>query len=224
MAKSTLVKIKRFTDFVVLLYAKWWLTCSLAVAAPTNDLNLVKDILNWHDTEIAESAFKAFVNHLWYLTEEVVMIALWDDNTSVIVKEEMIQKLVTFPVISHPQNRFGESFGKPKMPKLAFSQNPNELSLVNFVGQDSWYFFSVYEIDTSFFSVPIAKWHENNSYTSAKDTLKNLVVVNDVAERGVKLANSFLGVAKNEERYQNILQVVEADRHRKPNARICRKL
>ena len=39
--------------------------------------------------------------------------------------------------------------------------------------------------------------------------MDNMAVVNDSAERGVKLCHDFLDSAKDEARLQNILQVVE---------------
>ena len=47
----------------------------------------------------------------------------------------------------------------------------------------------------------------------------HLLVVNDAAERGVKLAYDFVDAAKSEGRYQNILQVVENSRAEKPDQR-----
>ena len=47
----------------------------------------------------------------------------------------------------------------------------------------------------------------------------DLRIVNDSAERGVKLGSDFLSAAKIEERYQNVLQVTENDRRRVPNQR-----
>ena len=44
-------------------------------------------------------------------------------------------------------------------------------------------------------------------------------VVNDAAQRGVKLSSDFLSAARTDEHYQNILQVVEQDRRNKPNLR-----
>ena len=47
----------------------------------------------------------------------------------------------------------------------------------------------------------------------------SLSVVNDGAERGVKLAHDFLDAAKTNKNFQNILQVVENDRKSVPNQR-----
>ena len=51
----------------------------------------------------------------------------------------------------------------------------------------------------------------------AEAVVKSMHVVNDAAERGVKLGSDFLDCAKIEEHYQDILQVSENDRHRVPN-------
>ena len=53
----------------------------------------------------------------------------------------------------------------------------------------------------------------------AEAVVKSMHVVNDAAERGVKLGSDFLDCAKIEEHYQDILQVAENDRHRVPNQR-----
>ena len=44
-------------------------------------------------------------------------------------------------------------------------------------------------------------------------------VVNDAAERAVKLSSDFLSAARSESHYQNVLQVVEQDRKARPNLR-----
>jgi hypothetical protein len=56
-------------------------------------------------------------------------------------------------------------------------------------------------------------------YQASKANVLAINVVNDCAERGVKLSSDFLSSAKNEEHYQNVLQVVEHDRKRQPNLR-----
>ena len=46
-----------------------------------------------------------------------------------------------------------------------------------------------------------------------------MYVVNDGAERGVKLCHDFLSQAKSDAKHQQILQVVENDRGQKPDQR-----
>ena len=54
--------------------------------------------------------------------------------------------------------------------------------------------------------------------------MKNIKTVNDLTEQGVKLASDFHSVAQKESWYQNILQVVENERLRKPNQRKRKKV
>jgi hypothetical protein len=77
----------------------------------------------------------------------------------------------------------------------------------------------VLQIDADFLELPVNEWEDSQSYLTALEMIQNLWVVNDSAERGVKLASDFLSAAHIEKRYQNVLQVVENDRAQMPNQR-----
>ena len=47
--------------------------------------------------------------------------------------------------------------------------------------------------------------------------MKSLPVINDSAERGVKLTSDFLHSASKEENLQNVLYVIEKNRKEKPD-------
>lgn len=108
------------------------------------------------------------------------------------------------------RNRYGSSFGKPKFKKI--TEIPSELTY--YIGPDSFGFFKTLKIDASFLSEPVDTWNNIDSYNKAKSVVENMLVVNDAAERGVKIAYDFIDTAKSEGRFQEILQVVENDRHR----------
>ena len=63
------------------------------------------------------------------------------------------------------------------------------------------------------------KWEDNASYQLAKERCSKIQVINDSAERGVKLDQDFLLAAKKEDHYQNVLQVVEKDRKNRSSYR-----
>ena len=67
------------------------------------------------------------------------------------------------------------------------------------------------------------EWQSSPLYETACKIVKNFRTVNDLAERGVKLASDFLSVSKTEKHYQNALQVIENERSRVPNQRKARK-
>ena len=75
------------------------------------------------------------------------------------------------------------------------------------------------KIDTSFSHIPVEFWNDSKSYCYAKKLISAICVVNDAAERGVKLCHDFLNLSKKENNLQNILQVVEKARRETPNQR-----
>ena len=116
-------------------------------------------------------------------------------------------------------NRYGTGYGKPKFPLL--KELPD--TVVDLVGPDSMGFFRTLGLDSSFLNEDIGNWENSPSYCKAKSVVNHLKVVNDAAERGVKLGYDFLEEAQKEDRWQNILQVVENERKRVPNLRKPKK-
>ena len=88
-----------------------------------------------------------------------------------------------------------------------------------FAGKDSINFFKLLKINVSFIRLPVDEWKYNDDFLAGKNIVHSLSVVNDAAERGVKLCSDYLEAAKIEKRFQNILQVVENHRKALPNLR-----
>ena len=74
------------------------------------------------------------------------------------------------------------------------------------------------ELPTTFLTtVDPDKWTENEEFQQAVKFVKSLRVVNDMAERGVKLILDFIcSVTKNEEQKRFLLQVVSEHRSKFP--------
>ena len=66
-------------------------------------------------------------------------------------------------------------------------------------------------------NIPVSEWQSSPNFVEALTVVKNLKVVNDSTERGVKLAYDFPASSKKKQHYQNVLQVVENDRAKIPN-------
>lgn len=110
--------------------------------------------------------------------------------------------------------RHGTGYGKPGFPECTES-----MDIQDYLGPDSIGFFTTLGLDLNFLHHEADTWEELESYQEARTAVKHLKVVNDAAERGVKLTADFMGVAKREDRFQGILQVVENDRKLVPNQR-----
>ena len=87
------------------------------------------------------------------------------------------------------------------------------------MGPDSWYMVYLFKLDHSFLTEAVESWSTNVAYQECCTKLQAVNVVNDCAEWGVKLSSDFLAASKDEEHYQDVLQVVEQDRKDKPNLR-----
>jgi len=212
-------KIYQFVRFVIFVYLPYWYTASSSVNSPHNDLNLWNSINQYSNHETKNAALKAFQNHTWYLTEELILLSLFSPKVSDAEKQEITQKLLTCNPSKSFKNRHGTGYGKPVLPNI---QTNSKLS--DFVGPSSWFFFELLNIDTSFLTESIGNWQSVDAYKGAEKKVLCLAVVNDTAERGVKLAQDFLQASKCEARYQNVLQVVEHHRQRHPNQRKSTKL
>ena len=114
-----------------------------------------------------------------------------------------------------PENRFGTGFGKPKFPERIRASKV----LSDLVAEDSWYTMGLLQIDTTFLEEPVDSWSELPEYQASLANINSLNVINDCAERGVKLSSDFLSAAIREDHYQNVLQVVEEDRRSRQNLR-----
>lgn len=213
-------KVRAFVNFATLVYSSWWMTSNSAVDTPWNDLQLYKSLLRYKvvNPDVSQSALHAFKLHLWYLTAEMIPLALWsskvpDDERRALADSLLAVKPET--ALLAPQNRFGTGFGKPKFPATVTLTT----TLADFASIDSWYTFTLLQLNAEFMTEKVANWPNSDAYHTSLCNLQSLNVVNDCAERGVKLSSDFLSSARKEEHYHNVLQVVEKDRKEKPNLR-----
>ena len=63
-----------------------------SAAAPSNDLRLYKALVRCKavDSTLATAAMNTFGRHLWYLSEHLVAVALFDEDTPLDVLTEMV--------------------------------------------------------------------------------------------------------------------------------------
>lgn len=111
-------KLRQFVNFCTLIYCPWWMKCSAATEAPWNDVVLYQNLLSYRDIDsvVAESALKAMKRHLWYLSAEMIPLALFDENVPSDERQLIADKLLMLRPTGDDfkiHGRFGEGFGKP---------------------------------------------------------------------------------------------------------------
>jgi len=90
--------------FAVHIYVEAWFTAPSACSAPRQDLKLLKAIHNYADASVSKIAMKKFTGHLWYLSEELVALALFDDNLSADTKRMMVGALNNAGIENPPKS------------------------------------------------------------------------------------------------------------------------
>lgn len=172
--------LERFCMFTALIYTKHWNRCSNAVDAAYNDLELWKELDEYReiDIEIANAALRAHQRHLWYLSDELVVMSLFSEKVSNAVKWNMSTQMAR-----HVEERTENS--------IKYTEAIDDIQnyeLHNFISPRSLFLFERLDLDFEFLDDHPDEWNEMESFKRAKQTILDIVtVVNDSAERAVQL-------------------------------------
>ena len=198
--------IRDFTIFSVLIHLRAWLTAPIVSEAPYNDFQLMQQLLKYPQKAISAATSKKFGLHMWYLSEELAGLALFDSRLPVESK-----KLILAAMEEDAPDQ------PPKRPSLKSDVFLNEKGIEQFCNINSKRLFD--KLDIEIFSSP-TEWDEEKTEEALK-VINGLAVVNDRAERGVALIQEFnKKLTKNEDQLQFLMQVVKD--HRK-NFATCTK-
>jgi hypothetical protein len=136
------------------------------------------------------------------LSEDLATLALFSDNVLCEEKKQMVRAL------AKPKNVTDLRRVDPKTLGLLQSA-----SLADFVTERSKNLFSALSIDPPFLELDPETWDEYDGYKTAKLKVLALRVVNDCAERAVKLATDFSQTLTHDEtQRQLVFQIVEFHR------------
>ena len=197
-------RIKQAAFFVAVCYAPWFLKSYVVDKSTRNDLEAFKSSHHIQEEfpELGKALIKSMRRHLWYLTEHLVVLSLADDDVDQCIKVEMLQKLLNIPM----PEQF--DIGKPKLPEISLTT-----SLVDLVGSQSWLLIQEAKFDVS----DVREWLTTSLEAPSFDVfccfVRKLVVVNDCAERNIKLIQDFVHGYHDEHMKQNLMLV--ARNHRK---------
>lgn len=188
--------------FFARIYVKAWITAPLAVKAPNNDLSLYKDLEAYKTINkgISETTTEKMGRHLWYLSEELVALSLFDDNVTENVKEEIVEVI--------KRNDDEDQEPPTKRVTVALS-NLKSKTLSSFASANTKMLFKKLNLPDSFLTLPVSEWEGNSDFQTARELCKSLAVTNDHAERAIALIQNFSGrLTKDEEQLQYLLQAV----------------
>ena len=202
-------------QFIVFVYLEAWYNATLAIKAPNLDLQLMKKMYDYKniDEQISTAALKKFQNHLWYLSSECSALSFFDKNISLDIKRQMVKALDNIVDVEFdPPNRFYVN-------SMSQIEALLDKEMNYFINSNSLKLFDRFNLSREFLSCDPATWPINEKYLESRNLFKTLKVVNDSAERAVKLTQDYINIlTRDEDQKQYLISVVEEHRKNFPNA------
>lgn len=196
--------------FTVMIYIKYWFQAPAGWSAPRNDLQLLKDLTAFESVNktMATVALKKILGHLWYLSEELVSFAFFDNELSVQDKKKMVDALKIEGVENCPKRK--------SLDVKHFKQK----NIEDFVTSNSLRFFQILGISSEFLNKDVETWNTDADFEAARKIVHSIRVVNDIAERGVALMEEYNKlITTDEEQKQYLLLLVKEYRKRYPDTK-----
>ena len=187
LTESEQMEVKKVGEFVGLFYAQAFFMSPLPSSSPRNDLMFMNQMKQYRkfQPEIADVCLVSINRHLWYLCPQLVVFALADTDTP------------AYEIAS----------GKPKFPSIIWPDDGSLPKLSSLLTSDSWLLFNLLGLIRSqeWMQLPPHTWEKFEDFRAFKEYVDNAKVVNDLAERGIKLISDFIHMAKDEEQVQALL-------------------
>jgi hypothetical protein len=200
--------------FIISMYVKNWFQAHIAIEAPYQDLMFVQNLLEYEniDKKIAFVSLKKFCNHLWYLNPETAALAFFDENVTLLEKKKMVEALNIVDAGEQTVKRFTVDIKNMNLLKFK--------CISDFINSSSVQLFHRFNIKTDFLNEDPILWYNNQNFIQGLQKFSNLKVVNDAAERGVKLISDYNNlITKNEDQKQFLIQTIHDYRQRYPDAK-----
>ena len=195
--------------FLIFYYVKPWMTATQSRDAAVNDLELVNSLkkipphlLKSHSLfkHMGDAMFSKLEDHLWYLSEELVVLSLFSDKLNDAQKNKCRRAM-----LKHYTEDLGAVKGKLITPMIS-----NIKSIENLFGKESWRLLRLCGIQgKSFLDKPASTWKDCIEFKKMQNIASNFVVVNDAAERAILLAKMIQNkLTKNSEVKHALVNIV----------------
>ena len=121
--------------------------------------------------------------HLWYISEDLAALSFFDDTVLNDVKLKIVHAIKEWEGAAILRKRVDI--------KNSDHEKLFQKDISDFVTKKSLFLFRQYNLPYDFLDVSPESWTTNTAYNKCMKILEKLVVVNDIAERAVALAEYF---------------------------------
>lgn len=212
LTKKESRSIAEINAFIVKCYVVHWFSAPVSHHAALNDIIFIRTLYNYKiiNNDLAEEALRKFINHLYYLNVETSAFALFDERVSSETKCAMIKRIFSEELPADDVNE--KKIQKKLILKYddiqQFLKDDDETILCKLVCQSSKNMFKRFNLSDEFIKIHPNSWNNQSEYKEAEAVIKNIKVVNDAAERGIKLIEEFnTSITYDEDQKQYLMQV-----------------
>lgn len=149
------------------------------------------------------------MRHLWYISNVSIGFSFFDERLDIETKVQMVESL----------NKTGKSKNEYKYETLNESSS---LNIIDFISAKTSKLFEILsgEENHQFLLEHPSKWINDPLYVVMQKIVKNLIVVNDPAERAIGLIKDLNNTITADQKNQNhVIQVIEDFRKKIPDLR-----
>ena len=149
--------------------------------------------------DLTKAAFEKLSKHLWYLSEDLIALSLFNSRVPMTAKRLMVKAI-------------RQINGKVNSPKRLddTAKNLNGRKFETFASKKSMKLLELMNLPIAFLEADPETWVLRDDFCQALDVVKALNVVNDHAERSIALIQEYSGLlTRDEKQLQFLLQVVE---------------
>ena len=162
-------RLRELCIFLFCEYVETWAVAHIAVKAPRSDINLFKKLESYQiiNKKKFKAAFKKTAGRLWFLSKELVGLALFNDK----LDNEKRGNLLKYATID--------------------LELIHQMTLVDFTSKNAMILFKNMHLHEDFLKFPGDQWKHQSSFNDAKSFISSTDITNDYAERGISLIESF---------------------------------
>ncbi|XP_074114013.1 uncharacterized protein LOC141537081 [Cotesia typhae] len=97
LSKKELDGLRQFCIFIVMVYVKAWFSSTSATSAANHDLEFMKNLSEYIkiNSLISLATCEKMTSHLWYLSDELAILSLFDDTVPLNIKKNIVEAVKT---------------------------------------------------------------------------------------------------------------------------------
>lgn len=192
--------LETFCIFGAIFYIRNWIRTPFLREAGNDDLSFYKNMhfFKKFHKKCAESVIKKFEGHTWYLSGELIGIALFSQDVVIEEKRKLVDAILCI--------------AKPEWEQRCYKalKISTEMGLEHFVNCSTLPALEALGVEVAELLISDPEtWNGTEIYSNAQSKLDSLIVINDLAERNVKLGSTFSAFGtKSEEGLQQMYRNV----------------